>query len=99
LFYVVEENHIDTIIHLSSLIMSTGITESQPAYALQVNCVGMNNLLEACRLLNVRKMVWTSSFQAVGEVGKFYQGRISDNTLYKPDSMYSATKALNEFMT
>ena len=99
LFYVIEENHIDTIIHLSSLIMSSGLTESQPAYALHVNCVGMNNILEAGRLFGLRRIVWTSSFQAVGEVGKFYKEKIYDNAIYKPDSMYSATKTLNEFMT
>ena len=99
LFYVIEENQIDTIIHLSSLIMSTGDTERQPAYALQVNCVGMNNLLEAGRLFHLRRIVWTSSFQSVGEVGNFYKEPVSDSALYKPDSMYSATKALNEFMS
>ena len=98
LFYVVQENHIDTVIHLSSLILSTGLTENQPAYALQVNCVGMNNLLEAGRLFGLRRIVWTSSFQALGEAGKFYKEPISDNAVYKPDSMYSASKALNEFM-
>jgi nucleoside-diphosphate-sugar epimerase len=99
LFYVVEENQIDVIIHLSSLIVSSGISESQPAYTLQVNCVGMNNILEAGRLFHLKRIVWTSSFQALGEVGKIYKAPISDDALYKPDSMYSASKALNEFMT
>ena len=61
LFYVIQENQIDTIIHLSSLILSTGLTESQPAYALQVNCVGMNNLLEAGRIFGLRNSVLSES--------------------------------------
>jgi nucleoside-diphosphate-sugar epimerase len=98
-FSVIGENHIDTVIHLSALTSGGGLSESQPAYTLYVNCVGMNNILEAGRLFGLRRIVWTSSFHSVGEIGKFYKEPIFDSAIYKPDSMYSATKALNEFMT
>jgi UDP-glucose 4-epimerase len=97
-FDAVKDNHIKKIVHTSYLLLSGGMSESQPAYSLQVNCVGMSNLLEAARLLGVQKIAWTSSCQSLGDIGKYYQGPIGDDAPYKPDSMYSATKALNESM-
>jgi UDP-glucose 4-epimerase len=98
IFDVIKDNHIDKIVHTSYLLLSGGMSESQPAYSLQVNCVGMSNLLEAARLLGVKKIAWTSSCQALGDIGKYYQEPIRDDAFYKPDSMYSATKVLNECM-
>jgi UDP-glucose 4-epimerase len=97
-FNLVREYKIDVIAHIGFILLSGGISEAQPAYTLQVNCVGMSNILEAGRLLGVRKIVWTSSSQALGRVGEYYQKPIGDDAIYLPDSMYSATKVLNEFM-
>ena len=97
LFDVIAKHKIDTIIHAGFLLHSGG-SDLNPAYALQVNCVGMSNLLEAARLLGLRKIIWTSSSQALGRIGEFYKGTIGDDAIYMPDSMYSATKMLDEFM-
>jgi UDP-glucose 4-epimerase len=99
LFHLIKDNKVDKIIHTSVLLLSGGASEAQPSYTLQVNCGGLNNLLEAARLLGVKKIVWTSSCQSLGEIGKYYKEPIKDDACYKPDSMYSATKALNEYMT
>jgi len=98
LFNVIKDNRIEKIVHTSYILLSGGMSELQPAYSLQVNCVGMSNLLEAARLLGVKKIVWTSSCQALGDIGMYYKEPIRDDAFYKPDSMYSATKALNEYM-
>jgi len=100
LFDVIRKNNIEVIVHLGYIILSGGISETQPAYALQVNCVGTNNLLEAARLFGLKKIIWTSSIQAFGRVGEFYKEPIrDDDAIYMPDTMYGATKVLNEFMT
>jgi nucleoside-diphosphate-sugar epimerase len=100
LFNVIREHRIDVAVHLGCIIASTGASEMEPAYALQVNCVGTNNVLEAARLFGLRRVVWTSSGQAFGRVSQFYKEPVGDDdALYMPDTMYGATKALNEFMS
>jgi UDP-glucose 4-epimerase len=101
-FDVFKQHKIDSIVHLSSILSATGSSssETQPAYALQVNGVGMSNLLEAMRIFGVRKMVWTGTGQVFGQLAKMYSGVIGDdNAIYMPDNMYSATKVLCEIMS
>ncbi len=97
LFEVIKENHIDVAVHIAYLVPPT--SENQPAYALRVNCGGMSNILEAARLFGLKKVVWTSSSNALGRVFEFYKEPIGDDdAIYRPDIMYGATKGLNEFM-
>jgi len=98
LFNLIKANKIDKVIHASSLLTLGDASEANPSYTLQVNCVGMNNLLEAARLFGFKRIVWTSSLQALGEIVKYHKEPISDDAIYKPNSMYSATKVLDEFM-
>ena len=98
-FNAIKQNNVDTVIHLSSIIASGGISESQPTYTLQVNCIGTNNIFEAGRLFGLKKIVWTSSSQAFGAIGKYYKQPIGDDAIYMPDTMYGTTKVLNDFMT
>jgi UDP-glucose 4-epimerase len=101
-FDIIRQNKIDAIIHLACILGATGSSsaETQPAYALQVNCLGMSNLLEAMRLFDIKKMVWTGTGQVFGHLGEFYQGLVGDdNAIYMPDTMYSSTKVLCETMS
>jgi nucleoside-diphosphate-sugar epimerase len=97
LFDLIRENDIDLIIHLGYL--QNGPGDLQPAYALRVNCIGTNNVLEAARLFGLKRVIWSSSGKAIGRLGEFYQEPIGDdNAIYMPDTMYGATKAVNEVM-
>lgn len=97
LFDVILEYGIDLIIHTAYLMGSR--CELQPASALRVNCTGMINVLEAARLFGLKRVVWTSAIKAVGCLRDLYREPVRDNdAIYMPDSMYGATKALNEFM-
>lgn len=99
LFHAIREYDIDLVVHASASFPINGASESQPAYALRVNCVGMNNVLEAARLFGLRKVIWTSSSLALGRLAEFYKEPVGDdNAIYMPNTMYSATKVLNEFM-
>ena len=97
LFRVVREHGIDLIIHLA---FSMGPTrELQPAHDLRVNCGGMSNVLEAAHLFGLKRVVWTSAAKAFGRVRDLYREPIADDdAIYMPDSIYSATKILNEYM-
>ena len=61
-FNLIRENNIDVIVHLS--FMLPPVSELQPAYALRVNCIVLNNMLEAGRLFGLKRLVWTSSTRA-----------------------------------
>ncbi|MFC1863987.1 NAD-dependent epimerase/dehydratase family protein [Thermodesulfobacteriota bacterium] len=101
-FNVIKDNNIEVIIHLSSLLSASGSlsSETDPAYALQVNGIGMNNMLEAARLFGLRKVIWTSTGQVFGPINKYYNEPMGDDDVfYMPDTMYGATKALGEFMS
>lgn len=96
-FNIIRENKIDLIIHLGYVLPP--VSELQPAYALQVNCTGLNNLLEAVRLFGLRRLIWTSSSRAFGRLGEIWKEPVGgDDALYMPDDFYGATKVLNEFM-
>lgn len=96
LFTAVQEYEIHTIIHTATLLGRR--SDAVPATALRINCGGMNNVLEAARLFKLKRVVWTGAVMAIGGVEEFYKEPIGDKAVYKPVTMYSATKALNEFM-
>lgn len=98
LFELIHDYDVDHIAHLSFAMPP--FSEQDPATALRVNCVGMNNILEAARIFRVKKVVWPSAGIALGRIRDFYAKPIGDDdALYMPISMYGATKALNEYMT
>ena len=67
--------------------------------ALRVNCGGMLNVLEAARLFNVRRVVFTSALAALGlGITEIYHEPIGDRAVFAPDTMYGGTKVLNEVM-
>jgi nucleoside-diphosphate-sugar epimerase len=100
LFHAIQEHGIDMVVHVGASFPFNGESETQPAYALRVNCVGLNNILEAARLFGLRKVIWTSSVQVMGQLAELYKEPVGDdNAIYMPNTMYSATKVLNEFMT
>ncbi len=97
LLRVIKENAVDLVVHIGYTMPP--MSEDQPANALRVNSLGMNNILEAARLFGLRRVVWASAGAVLGRVGEFYREPIvDDDALYMPASMYAATKVLNETM-
>jgi UDP-glucose 4-epimerase len=75
------------------------VGEVNLALALRVNSGGMLNVLEAARLFDVKRVVYTSAFASLGrDIMNFYHEPIGDRALFMPDTMYGATKILNEVM-
>jgi len=75
------------------------VGEVDLAHALRVNSGGMLNILEAARTFGVRRVVYTSAFAALGSrIAQFHAEPITDDAVFQPDSMYGATKILNEVM-
>lgn len=70
----------------------SGVCRIVPVRAMNVNGVGMVNVLEACRLTDVQKIVFTSSIAAFGGGPE----DIDDDSPKYPISPYGALKLLGE---
>jgi CDP-glucose 4,6-dehydratase len=67
----VSEYEIDTVFHLAAQTC-VPIANKTPYPTFQTNIMGSVNILEACRLANVRRLIVSSSDKAYGDKGKAY---------------------------
>jgi len=84
---IIVEYGIDWIIHNASLLSATG--ERQPQYALKVNLVGLQNILELARQNNIRVLA-PSSIAAFGPTTP--KILTPDITIMRPNTIYGITK-------
>lgn len=83
---------IKTVYHLAAIPKWEGGV-SQQKYKI-VNVEGTRNLLEACRLNSVKRVLFTSSLDAVGP--SIDGNPINEETVPKPRNIYGATKLEGE---
>lgn len=92
---VFEEGNFDVVIHMAA---QAGVRYSltNPEAYVHSNLVGFSNVLECCRLYNIKHLVYASSSSVYGMSTKtpFTE---NDNVDY-PVSFYAATKKSNELM-
>lgn len=84
---VVKDNKITEIYHMGALLSL--VSESNPWASFRVNIIGTYNVLEAARLFDVKKMMFTSS---VGTYGLGITGVIDDLTIQRPTNLYGCGK-------
>ena len=94
---LLKKNSVDHIVHLAALVLLDSM--KHPAKAYQVNIIGTNNVMEAARLLEIKKVVFASSVSVYGSL-KPRRGGIADeddipNPPYDP---YSTSKITDELM-
>jgi threonine 3-dehydrogenase len=87
---VVKQNKIDGIYHTGALLSASA--EEKPITAYQVNAGGTFNILEAARLFNVKRVVYTSTIASYG-LGLH---TVDEDTIQMPISMYGVTKVFSE---
>ena len=90
LIEAIKTNEVEYIYNGAALL--SGICHVVPVRAVHVNGVGMVNVLEASRLLNVKKVLFTSSIAVFAG----NQGDVYDDTSKYPVSPYGALKLLGE---
>lgn len=81
----------DTIFHSGAILPPA--SESAPQAAFQVNIVGTYNILEACRLCGVARIVYASTMTSFGPDSP---PLVPDDWAQHPLSMYGASKVCNE---
>ncbi len=88
---VIKYNHITAIYHVGSML--TWAAEANPWASFQSNVIGTYNVLEAARLFNVEKMMFTSSFSTFG---LNMEEITTDISLQRPVTMYGCGKLYGE---
>jgi UDP-glucose 4-epimerase len=94
---VIKEHKVDKIIHLASLLHP--YSDNFPDSAVQVNIVGQTTILEAMRIMDVKKLVYASSVVVYGNQSSHDKLVLDNDARHAPVSMYGATKSFNEYLT
>lgn len=85
----------ELVIHLASFPRQK-VVEQDPAVASEVMSTGLINLLESCKLHNVRKFVYVSSSMVYGDFNdKFFDG-IDEYVDCNPQGQYGIMKYMGE---
>jgi len=87
---VVKRHKIDGIYHTGALLSASA--EEKPITAYEVNAGGTFNVLEAARLFNVKRVVYTSTIASYG----LGLNTVDEDTIQMPISMYGVTKVFSE---
>src|SRR3989304_521840 len=87
---VVKQDKIDGIYHTGALLSASA--EEKPITAYEVNAGGTFNVLEAARLFNVKRVVYTSTIASYG----LGLQTVDEDTIQMPISMYGVTKVFSE---
>ena len=101
---IINENHLlkifkrfkpNTVIHLAA---QAGVRYSlkNPSAYIQSNIVGFSNILECCRLVKVKNLLYASSSSVYG--GNTKTPFSENDPVNHPVSLYAATKRSNELM-
>lgn len=93
-FDAVKESSPRVIFHLGAMLSVP--SDADPHAALMTNVAGTFHVLEAARLFNVPKVIFSSSIGTYGlDIPKSV---IDDYTLQRPASIYGATKVFGELL-
>ena len=91
----VSANGITHVIHLAALLVLE--SKQKPSDALKVNCLGTNNIFEAARQLEMKRVVYASSVAVYGTPDSYSKLTLNEDDPPRcPVDPYSITKFLDE---
>ncbi len=93
-FNVVKNFNIDLIYHLGSMLSVP--SDADPWSSFRVNALGTFHVLEAARVLGVKKVIFSSTLATYG--ADIQENVIDDYTLQRPVLFYGCTKVFSELM-
>ena len=91
---VIEENEINTIFNLASILSASG--EKNPLKAWDVNLNGLLNVLEISKDHNIDRIIWPSSIAAFGPSTP--RLNTPNETILDPNTIYGITKVTGELL-
>jgi threonine 3-dehydrogenase len=92
-FNAVREHDVETIFHLAAML--TVPSEANPWASININALGTYHVLEAARLFNVRKVLFTSS---IGAYGVTQDTIVTNTTVQRPNNIYGISKVFSELL-
>lgn len=94
------ERRVERLLHLAAMMPPQA--QANPFLGFQVNALGTLNVLEACRIAGVRRLVYTSSKGVYGPIsginGHPTYRPLTEDYPTRPNSVYGATKLAGEHM-
>jgi len=90
IYHAIKSDGVNEVFHMAALLSTA--CEARPALGFKVNVEGTINVLEACRILGVRKIVYPSSIVVYTPV----KGFVKENSEKNPQSAYGITKLFCE---
>ncbi len=96
LLNTIREHGVERIVHMASLQIPA--SDANPATAVKINCEGTVNALEACRILDINRLVWASSIAVFGPPELYGEKPVANDAPHHPLSVYGACKSLNEYL-
>src|SRR3990170_3832090 len=98
LLQVIKTRNVTHIVHTAAFVGA--VSQANPALSVQVNVMGMVNVLEAARLFEVKRVVYTSAkgiYGAVlGEYGHPTYKRMQEDMPKNPIRIYDSAKLMGE---
>lgn len=92
----IKEHNVEHIVHMASLQIPA--SDANPYFAVRVNCEGTANIFEACRIANIKRLVWASSIAVFGPPELYGNNPVLNDAPHHPVSVYGACKSLNEYL-
>lgn len=104
LIRTIKEHKIQRVCHLAAMLSEA--TQANPWYGFQVNAIGTLNILEAARIMDVERVVYTSALavldRVTGEYGHPTHTPVNEDYPKYPDSrsngVYGTAKLAGEFL-
>jgi len=97
---VIKRNQITHIVHAAAFVGA--VSQANPAQSINVNVVGTVNVLEAARLFDIKRVVYTSAKGVygpiTGEYGAPTYKPIPEDMPKNPKRIYDAAKLMSEHM-
>ncbi|MCJ7434626.1 MAG: NAD(P)-dependent oxidoreductase [Anaerolineales bacterium] len=91
---VMADYKVNVVFHLGYMLVPD--TDNRTGRAIQVNCAGFQNVMEAARILKIRRVVWASSQAVYGFAEGYPVTPISEDVHVNPTTQYGACKLFNE---
>ncbi len=91
---VIKKHEITTIYHLAAILSATG--EKNPQLCFDVNIIGLYNVLEVARELNIKQIICPSSIAVFGP--ETPRDNTPQQTVILPKTMYGLSKASGELL-
>ena len=94
LMRIMSDYKVKIVFHLAYMLVPD--SNERMGWAIQSNCAGFQNVMEAARLLKVRRVVWASSQAVYGKAEYYPSGPVNEDVFVNPYLVYGACKQFNE---